>query len=86
MVHQPNPVEKTQHRGKGVGDWRFEECIHWCRRHLSVVTLCSALCLGDMNKSINTAENSWVDVNDNPWSYCASLLQQVNISTKGNSW
>jgi hypothetical protein len=27
-----------------------EECIHWCRRHLSVVTQCSALCLETMLK------------------------------------
>jgi hypothetical protein len=24
----------------------FEECAHWCSRHLIVVTHCSALCLG----------------------------------------
>jgi hypothetical protein len=44
-----------------------EECVHWSSHHLTVVTQWSALCLQQMNQSINTVEKSWVRAHDNLW-------------------
>lgn len=67
--------------GGTVGGWLFQGTC--ASHHLSVVTQCSAWCQGvkgEMNKSIDTAENSWVGADDNRCK-SVSLPQQVDVRT-----